>query len=412
MATNQNGSSERQCRRLSKAVKATSPRPVHDGVGRGSTSKISRRAFVARSAGTALVLGGLSNVLVSKRAASQTGSGTVVVMAWENYVHAEIQKRFHEATGITVRGIPADSDQDMFTKLKAGGGEQYDIVFANAGFCPFYHEAGLIEPIDLTQIPAAKNLWPIFKTDTSFPYVVAPNQTLLYPSMWASFGICWNIDRFQVPPPYSWKSLWDAPKGKVILQGAGDDFLSLAGLALGVPRSEIYSMTGPTLEKAAEYLRQLKPFQISASSDLVTADAIRTGKAVVGQATSLGLAYRINEKAGKHVADIQLPKEGALGWVDGPQLVKDAKNRDNALKFIDFLMGDPAMQDWLWQYNVFGMASQTTSERIMKSGAQLNAPVYEALGGMKPEIAKSMVFQGPSRNPKEWAAAYDKVLAD
>jgi hypothetical protein len=31
---------------------------------------------------------------------------------------------------------------------------------------------------------------------------------------------------------------------------------------------------------------------------------------------------------------------------------------------------------------------------------------------MKPEIAKSMVFQGPSRNPKEWAAAYDKVLAD
>ena len=192
--------------------------------------------------------------------------------------------------------------------------------------------------------------------------------------MWASFGNCWNIDQFKVPAPYSWKSLWDAPKGKVILQGAGDDFLALAGLALGVPRSEIYSMTGPTLKKAADYLRQLKPFQISNSSDLVTADAIRTGKAVVGQATSLGLAYRINEKAGKHVADIKLPKEGALGWVDGPQLVKGAKNRDNALKFIDFLMGDPAMQDWLWQSNVFGMASQTTSERIMKAGAQAERP--------------------------------------
>ena len=118
-------------------------------------------------------------------------------------------------------------------------------------------------------------------------------------------------------------------------QGAGDDFISLAGLALGVPRSEIYAMTGPTLKKAADYLRELKPFQISASSDIVTADAIRTGKAVVGQATSFGLAYRINEKAGKHVAEIKLPKEGALGWVDGPQLVKNAKNRDNAIKFID-----------------------------------------------------------------------------
>lgn len=411
MTDNAKGSSGPQWQRLSRA-NPTSAGSARPGVGGGSTPRISRRAFVGRSAGAALAMGGVSGLLASRRAASATGSGTVVVMAWENYVHAEIQKRFHEATGITVRGVPADSDQDMFTKLKAGGVDQYDIVFANAGFCPFYHDADLIEPLDLTQIPAAKNLWPIFKTDTSFPYVLAPNQTLLYPSMWASFGICWNVDRFQVPLPYSWKSLWDAPKGKVILQGAGDDFISLAGLALGVPRSEIYAMTGPTLKKAADYLRQLKPFQISASSDLVTADAIRTGKAVVGQATSLGLAYRINEKAGKQVADIKLPSEGALGWVDGPQLVKSAKNRENALKFIDFLMGDPSMQDWLWDYNVFGMASQTTSERIAQSGAKLNAPIYEALGGTKPELAKNMVFQGPSRNPKEWAAAYDAVLAD
>jgi hypothetical protein len=58
------------------------------------------------------------------------------------------------------------------------------------------------------------------------------------------------------------------------------------------------------------------------------------------------------------------------------------------------------------------MASQTTSERILKSGAQLNAPVYDALGGGKPELATNMVFQAPSNYPKEWAAAYDAVLAD
>ena len=235
MGENAKRSSGPQRHRPSKAVNATSAGSAQPGVGCGSTPKISRRAFVGRSAGAALAISGLSSFLASSRAASQTGSGTVVVMAWENYVHAEIQKRFLAATGITLRGIPADSDQDMFTKLKAGGGEQYEIVFANAGFCPLYHEAGLIEPLDLNEIPAAKNLWPIFRTNTDFPYVLAPNQTLLYPSMWASFGICWNVDRFQVPAPYSWKSLWDAPKGKVILQGAGDDFISLAGLALGCP---------------------------------------------------------------------------------------------------------------------------------------------------------------------------------
>ena len=46
------------------------------------------------------------------------------------------------------------------------------------------------------------------------------------------------------------------------------------------------------------------------------------------------------------------------------------------------------------------------------ASAKLNAPIYEALGGGKPDIATSMVFQGPSRNPKEWAAAYDEVLAN
>jgi spermidine/putrescine transport system substrate-binding protein len=91
---------------------------------------------------------------------------------------------FHEATGITVRGIAADSDQDMFTKLRAGGGDQYDIVFANAGFCPLYHNAGLTEPLDLNEIPAAKNLWPIFKTNTDFPYVLAPNRAGYRPETW------------------------------------------------------------------------------------------------------------------------------------------------------------------------------------------------------------------------------------
>ena len=70
--------------------------------------RISRRAFVERSAGAALAIGGVSSFLTSGRAASQTGSGTVVVMAWENYVHPEIQKRFKAATGITIRGIAAD----------------------------------------------------------------------------------------------------------------------------------------------------------------------------------------------------------------------------------------------------------------------------------------------------------------
>ena len=376
-----------------------------------SKGGMSRRSFIGRSAGVALSIGGAGSFLA---ACGDSGkNGEVVVMAWENYVDPEIQKRFQNATGIAMRGIAAESDQDMFTKLKAGGGSQYDVVFANCGFSPLYYKNGLTEAIDLNEIPSGKQLWPIFKENTSFPYVVAKDKTMLYPSMWASFGIVWNTEKYEVAQPYSWTSLWDPkiPEGKVIFQGAGDDFLSIAGLALGVPRDQIYKMSGPTLQRAADYLTKVKPFQISKSSDQVTADAIRTGKAWAGQATSLGLAYRINQKAGKEIAKIELPKEGALGWVDGPQLVKGAKNRANAIKFIDFLCGDPAMQDWLWQANRFGMASQKSSERILAGGPKLQPDVYRSLGGDNPQIAEKLVFQGPPDNPQEWTAAYDKVVA-
>lgn len=382
----------------------------------GNRSGLNRRSFLSLSAVSALgALGGSSLLTAcgSSGSGSGGGKGEVVVMAWENYVDPEIQKRFEAKTGIKMRAVTGQSDQDMFTKLQAGGGDQYDIVFANCGFSPTYYKNGLIEAIDLNTISSAKDLSPIFKENTDFPYVVAKNKTMLYPSMWAAFGLIWNTKYVNPTSPVSWNYLWDSsiPKGKTIFQGAGDDFLGIAGLANGVSRKDIYSMSGDTLDAAAQKLIQLKPYQISESSDQVTADAIRTGKAYAGQATSLGLAYRINQKAGTDVAKIQLPSEGALGWVDGPQLVKGAKNRDNAIKFIEFLMGDPSMQDWLWKQNVYGMASQATSKRIMAGGKAMQADVYKSLGGDKPQLATTLVFQGPPDDPAAWAAAYDKVLA-
>src|SRR5262245_27748903 len=114
MAGNAQGPSGPHGQRPSKAKNAKSSQDT--------ARAISRRTFVGRSAGAALAIGGL---LASSKA--RADSGTVVVMAWENYVDPEIQKRFQAATGVTMRGIPADSDQDMFTKLQAGGGDQYDI---------------------------------------------------------------------------------------------------------------------------------------------------------------------------------------------------------------------------------------------------------------------------------------------
>ena len=391
-----------------------SPKPRSSAFG---TQESTRRQFIGSSgaalAGTVLAVGGAGTLLAACGSDSSGSDGKeVVVMGWSVYMTPEIQKQFTEATGLTMKAIPADDDQTMFTKVKAGGGTQYDIVFANSGWAPTYLENNLIEKINLNEIDAAADLYPIFREDTSFPHVTAPNEVLLYPNMWSAAPMMWNSTLIEPSKPYTWNALWDAPEGKVLLHGAPEDFLAMAGLALGVPLKDIYAMSGAELESAANYLAELKPFQISPNSDEVTASSIASGKAEIGFVSSFGVAFKANNEftGGEDIVVAQIPDEGTLGWVDGPQLVKDAKNRDNALAFIDFFGGYVPTQDYLWDQYFFAQCSQVSTERIVARGGS-DAQIAEAIGGNTPELSTQLEFLRPPDDPAAWAKAYDQVIS-
>ena len=381
----------------------------------GSTT-LSRRAFLRRTAGAAVALGAGSSLLAAcgddGGGSGKGDNGEVVVMGWTVYLTPEIQKAFRDATGITLKAVAAPDDQSMFTKVKAGGGAQYDVVFANCGWAPTYQQNDLVEVLDLDEIPAAADLWPQFKEDASLPYVVEPNKVLLYPNMWSSTAMMWNTQvDWQPEEPYSWNDLWSAPRGKVMLHGAPEDFIAMAGMALGVPREEIYKLTGSELEGAAKYLKELKPFQISPNSDSVTASAIASGKAYIAFASSLGVAYKANTEFGKgqEVARSVVPTEGALGWVDGPQIVKGAKNRDNALAFIDFFGGNTEIQDYLWDEYFFAQCNKKSTERTLAAGDE-GSETAKAIGADRPELASELLMLAPPEDAAAWTQAYDSVI--
>ena len=82
---------------------------------------------------------------------------------------------FKERTGITLQIIGASTDQEMFTKLKAGGAGEYDLVYANAGWTPLYNQAGLIEPLAISEVSAASNLFPEFTdSEIALPSCLIP----------------------------------------------------------------------------------------------------------------------------------------------------------------------------------------------------------------------------------------------
>lgn len=379
-----------------------------------SSRRLSRRAVLKGTAAGLAALGGAAALSACGGSSTGGDNGELVVLSWQAYLTDEIVQGFQNATGIQLRGVPAESDQDMFSKIMAGGGAQYDVVFANCGWSPTYYENDLIEVLDLSQIPASKDLYPVFINEPSLPYVVEPGKVLIYPNMWAALSLGWNVNApFQPPLPLSWNALWEAPENRVTMQGGHDDFIAIAGLANGIPRRDIYAMKGEVLQAASDRLAALKPFQInSQNADDVTAERLATEEAYLGLATSLGIAHKANTRfaAGKDVVKAEVPVEGTLGWIDGPQLVKGAKNRDNALKFFDWFGGNVEIQDYLWNQNFYAQCSKTSTERVLAAGGE-NATVARSIGADRPELAKQILFQAQPEDPDAWATAYDEAMA-
>jgi spermidine/putrescine transport system substrate-binding protein len=361
----------------------------------------------------AAAVGGAS-MLAACGGSSSGEKGEVTVLSWQAYLTDEIIQAFQESTGIRLRGVPAESDQDMFSKIQAGGGAQYDIVFANCGWSPTYHANDLIEVIDLAEIPSAKDLYPVFVEDTSLPYVIEPRKVLMYPNMWAALGLGWNSTvPFQPGEPLSWDALWEAPKNKATMQGGHDDFIAIAGLANGVPREQIYAMDGDTLKAASDKLAALKPFLInSQNSDDVTAQRLASGEAYVGLTSTQAAAHRANIRfaGGEEKVKVGVPRQGTLGWVDGPQLTKGAKNRANALTFIDWFGGNVDNQKYLWGENFNAQCSKASVERVIEAGGE-ESELARSLGADRPEVAKQIVFQAQPDKPEAWASAYDQAMA-
>ena len=391
-----------------QAVKTEGQDPA---VGERPRPRVNRRQFIGRSAGTALAVGGVGSLIAACGGGSGNGDGgEVVVLTWGGaYIGPEVARGLKEKTGITLRPVAGESDSDFFTKVKAGGGSQYDVVIANVGFAKAYEQAGLIEPLAVADFTSTKDLYPQFTEDTRFPNVLGNGKVLSFPNLWGSYAMCWNTEvDYQPSEPYSWKALWEAPRGRVQFHGNTSEVIVYAALAYGIPADRVFSLTGSELEQVEEYLIELKPFFLSAS-DETSQNGFRTQKAWIGSIFGLASDLLINERAGKRVTAAAIPEEGTFGALDGLQLVKGAKNRENALEFIDFFASHENQLEQ-WALNKYAPSNRRTVEAILRKGGE-DATLIEALRADKPDIAASMIEIREPDDSAAWDAAWDRIRA-
>ena len=245
---------------------------------------------------------------------------------WGDYTSPELLSKFEAETGIRVTTTDYDSNDTALAKISAGG-TGFDLVVPSAHFVQIYVEKGLVQKLDLTRLPHHGNIkpeWMDVEWDKGREYSI--------PWQWGSTGISVDTavysgdantsDIFLNPP--------DALKGKINVVPEMNEIVNLAVMwAGGKPCSEDVEV----LKKARDALLNGK--QYWASMDYGTTEKMANGEWAASVNWS-GETFRARLANANVVYGY--PKEGYPLWMDSVALLSDAKNVDEAYKFLDFIM--------------------------------------------------------------------------
>jgi len=303
---------------------------------------LNRRRFLGYGlgVGSAVLTGGLASNLTGCQKASETatsaaaptanqGSKVVNVYNWTEYISDQVLKDFTAETGIEVIYSTFDSNEAMYAKLKLmNGSGEYDVAFPGTDFVDKMRKEGMLEPLDHAKLTNFGNLG---KTFINTPF--DPENKFSIPYLWGSSGIAVNTKRIAKASLSSWNDLWKPEyKGRVMLMNDIRDVFTMSLLTLGYNGS---TKNPEAIKQAYEKLTKLMPNVRTFNSDAPRMPFME------GE-TYLGLAWNgeviMAQDQGMPELDFVYPKEGAIMWMDNMVIPKNAKNNDNAHKFIDFIL--------------------------------------------------------------------------
>lgn len=265
-------------------------------------------------------------------------AGELRVLNWKGYGTSEpwALKLFEERTGLKVAHDYFNSEQEMLTKLRTSPGA-YDVVMVNSTRTAQAAKEGLIQPIDPKKIGNFGDLSPLMRDSARLNI-----DGKLYGVAW-TWGLtsyAYSTEAFKTAPD-SIEVLWDpANKGKV---GWRDDALQsvyLAAIATGQDMNQPADMA-KIKEKLRALKGQIKTFW-SSESEWNTSMAAKDFTIAPYWSGSAQRAMRIHKLPIRFV----IPKEGAIGFVDGLSIAAKAPNPEAAAKFIDFMVSPEFYVRW------------------------------------------------------------------
>ena len=257
---------------------------------------------------------------------SAAHSEQVIVYNWGEYMDPEVIEQFTKETGIEVIYDEFETNETMYPKVEAGA-VAYDLVCPSDYMIKRMLDNDLLAKINFDNVPNIKN---IGKTYLEQSQEFDPTNEYSVPYTWGTVGILYNKKKVKEPVD-SWSILWDSKyKDQILMQDSVRDTFAVALKSLGY---SLNSTDEKELEEAKDLLIEQKPLVQAYVIDQVR-DKMIGNEAAIGVIYSGEAIYTQRENPD---LEYVIPKEGSNIWFDSWVIPKNAPNKENAEKFLNFL---------------------------------------------------------------------------
>lgn len=261
-------------------------------------------------------------------AGASASADELVIYHWFEYIPQELLDKFSQETGIKVTMDTYDSNEAMLASLKAGGMGTYDVAVPGDYMVAIMAGEGLLDTLADGELSNKGNIAPEW-ADPAFD----PGRKHSIPYQWGSTSFAvdsaaysGNIDTTDI--------LFNPPSelaGKINMLDSQGEVLAMGSLHLGIPQC---STDREELKALDTMLQNAKKSWASFNSDTAK-EVLVSGDVVVGQIYD---GFAAKARAEKETLKYAFPTQGYVVWMDNVVLLKDAPNRENAIKFMDFLL--------------------------------------------------------------------------
>jgi putative spermidine/putrescine transport system substrate-binding protein len=237
--------------------------------------------------------------------------------------------------------------------------------------------SGLVETLDPAKVPNLKNVVAPLRSGNFMPDQFVPH-------IYSAQVIAYNPNTVK-NPPQTWEELLDKRwKGKVGVQSKTATWV-IQGAALAVG-------SGPTdFDKAKEYLVKLNAngLRLYPETDDF-APAFKSGEIDIG---IIWLARTVMWRNGGFPVRGQFPKEGAILYVSGMVMPKNAPDKEGAFQYMNALL-EPSAQQGFAQHMGYlptvdnaKLTGQVADDLALPKDAKLVQPDYEVMAKATPELS-------------------------